>query len=168
MQTPVESIERLVLYHWHSDHSGGILSFLKYRNSVLDLKASSHPATPTINTNASQFIVDLHPDRPIARGIAPPPGDKVLCRLAEDPKFEEIEALGARVEKFREPHIVAGGTVYVSGEIPRITRFEEGLFGGRRWVEDLGESEGVDEDEGESKKGKPGWIAEPVSLFFRS
>ena len=74
--------------------------------------------------------------------------------------------LGARVEKFREPHIVAGGTVYVSGEIPRVARFEEGLFGGRRWVEDLGESEGVDDDRNESKKGKAGWIAEPVSVFI--
>ena len=111
MQTPVDSIERLVLSHWHSDHSGGILSFLKYRNSILDLKVPSDSATPTTNTNPSRLIVDLHPDRPIARGIAPPPGDKVLCRLAEDPKFEEIEALGARVEKFREPHVVAGGTV---------------------------------------------------------
>ena len=76
--------------------------------------------------------------------------------------------MGARVEKFREPHVVAGGAVYVSGEIPRVTQFEEGLFGGRRWVEDLDESEGVDGDRDGSKKGKAGWIAEPVSLFFRS
>ena len=91
------------------------------------------------------------PDRPVARGIAPPPGDKVLCRLKEDPKFEEIEELGAEVEKHGEPHTVAGNTVYISGTIPRITAFEEGLFGGRRWVEDS------------DRSGLAGWISEPVS-----
>lgn len=89
--------------------------------------------------------MDLHPDRPIARGIAPPPGDEVIARLAEDPRFEEMQALGAEVELHAEPHVVAGGAVYVSGEIPRLTSFEQGLVGGMRWTKEKG------------------WYAEPVS-----
>lgn len=78
----------------------------------------------------------------------PPPSDKVICRLAEDPTFEEIKALGATVELHSEPHVVAGNTVFVSGEIPRVSAFEQGLIGGMRWMK------------GES--GLAAWIEEPV------
>ncbi len=78
-------------------------------------------------------VLDLHPDRPIARGIAP--GGKIVARLPDDPTFEQIEELGGVVEKHAEGHVVADGTVYVSGEIPRITDFEQGLLGAVRWKE---------------------------------
>ena len=141
MRVRVEAVERIVLSHWHGDHSGGLLSFLRHRNNKMR-DDSNKEATQRI-------VVDLHPDRPIARGIAPPPGDKVLCRLPEEPSFDEMEELGAKVELHAEPHIVAGGTVYVSGAIPRVTEFEQGLLGGMRWVKS--ESRGF------------GWIDEPVS-----
>ncbi|KAF8134599.1 hypothetical protein EV363DRAFT_1213933 [Boletus edulis] len=54
MQTPVDDVETVILSHWHSDHSGGMLSFLGMRSP------SARPCS-----------VDLHPDRPEARGIAP-------------------------------------------------------------------------------------------------
>lgn len=136
MKTNVATIERMVLSHWHSDHSGGTLSFLQYRRS---LSSQSH----------KKITMDLHPDRPTARGIAPPPGNKVIARLADDPRFEEMQALGAEVELHKEGHVVAGGAVYVSGEIPRVTDFEQGLLGGMRWEKERG------------------WYSEPVSLKFR-
>lgn len=34
----------------------------------------------------------------------------------------------------REGHAVANGTVWVSGEIPRVTPFEAGLIGGVRFI----------------------------------
>ena len=136
MKTDVSVVERIVLSHWHSDHSGGMLSFLEHR--------LSHSSSSTLKPK--DIVADLHPDRPIARGIAPPPGDKVMARLKEDPKFEEIEKLGAKVELRADPHVVAGGAVYVSGEIPRLSSFEQGLIGGMRWVD-----------------GK-GWTSEPVSV----
>lgn len=132
LQVPVERISRLILSHWHSDHSGGILSFLRLRQA----SSASKPC-----------VVDLHPDRPIARGLAPGGVDKVLAQLATDPRFEEIEALGGVVEKHSEGHAVADGTVYVSGEIPRATTWEEGLLGAVRWKGDEG-----------SKKGE--WVSE--------
>lgn len=142
MHVPVSSIERVILSHWHRDHSGGILSFLDHRNEVAPSSESSPPC-----------IFDLHPDRPIARGIAPPPRNDVICRLPEDPTFNEIEEKGGVVEKSSVGHAVAGGTVWVSGEIPRVTDFEGGLLGGVRW-----QSESDDASVG----GKGKWVPEPV------
>lgn len=144
MQTSVSDVERIVLSHWHSDHSGGILSFLKHRQHL----SSSGTASPSSNSHpkSKSIVVDLHPSRPTARGIAPPPGDKVIARLKEDPHFSELKALGAEVELSKDGHVVAGEGVYVSGEIPRVSEFEGGLIGGMRWEE-----------------GK-GWFSEPVSM----
>lgn len=120
MKIPVQKIERVMTSHWHRDHTGGLLSFLKIREPT-----PSNPCT-----------VDVHPDRPYARGIAPGPTyDKVLCALPADPTFDLIEKAGGVLEKHSEGHAVAGGTVWVSGEIPRVTDFEAGILGGVRWVE---------------------------------
>jgi 7,8-dihydropterin-6-yl-methyl-4-(beta-D-ribofuranosyl)aminobenzene 5'-phosphate synthase len=89
-----------------------------------------------------RIIVDLHQDRPIARGLAPPPKfDKVIGRLPEDPTFDEIEAAGGKLELHNEPgekggHVAANGTVWVSGEVPRKFEFEEGIKGGSRWLKE--------------------------------
>ena len=106
-------------------------------------KEAAHP-------KHGQCVVDLHPDRPPARGIAP--NGKLLCRLAADPTFEEIEKEGGVVENHDEGHAVAGGTVFVSGEIPRVTEFEQGLVGATRWKPD-------------ANGGKGGWIPEEVMTF---
>ncbi|VDB96760.1 unnamed protein product [Peniophora sp. CBMAI 1063] len=130
LEIDTTTISRVVLSHWHSDHSGGLLSFLTHR-SLTSQNQPNSPVTPC--------IVDLHPSRPYARGIAPPQaGGRVVCQLPPDPSFETIESVGGVVEKHDEGHTVAGGTVWVSGEIPRVTPFEAGLVGGVRWVEGKG------------------------------
>lgn len=129
LQIPVANIDRVVLSHWHSDHTGGLLSFLKYRSADI----GSESAVP------APCLVDVHPGRPIARGISVPPTyDKVICRLPDDPTFEEIQEAGGTVAVSREGHPVADGTVWVSGEIPRVTEYESGILGGVRWVEESG------------------------------
>ena len=134
MQVPVDDVETLILSHWHSDHSGGMLAFLSMRSA-----------------GARVCTVDLHPDRPDARGIAVPPTfDTVIGRLPDDPTFEQIECAGGRVRTSRDGHTIAGGTVYVSGEIPRVTPFEGGLLGGMRFREGHG------------------WTSEPVRFRFVS
>ena len=98
-------ISRVILSHWHADHTGGLLSFLSLRSSQ---------ETAGGAVGVEKCIVDVHPSRPIARGIAPPPGNKVLVRLPADPTFDEIVRAGGVVEKHAEGHAVAGGTVWVS------------------------------------------------------
>ena len=143
MQVPVERIEHVVISHWHSDHTGGLLSFLSLRNDTVE-SSNQTDIVPSCT-------VDVHPHRPIARGIAPGPTyDKVLCALPPDPTFEAIEELKGIVDKQKYGHTVAGGSVWVSGEIPRQTEFETGLNGGMRWVE-----------EGEGGK----WISDSVSFL---
>ena len=133
LKPPVERIERIILSHWHSDHSGGLLSFLRYRKGHA-------PA------NAPPCVVDLHPDRPIARGISPHLAGKVIGRLPPDPDFAQIEELGGVVEKHAEGHAVAGDTVWVSGEIPRVTHYEAGIPGAVRWLEKDGKGEWESEE----------------------
>lgn len=72
-----------------------------------------------------------------------------MARLPEDPTFELIEKAGGNVETSKEGHAVADGTVWVSGEIPRVSEFEGGLLGGVRWISTENE-------------GKGGWIKEEV------
>jgi len=116
--TPIGPIERVVISHWHADHTGGLLSFLDRRSKEVGVTT----------------VVDVHPNRPTARGIAPPPSGNIICQLPRDPTFEEIEAHGGTVEKHAEGHAVAGGTIWISGEIPRVTPFETGLIGGVRFT----------------------------------
>ncbi|KAG9124812.1 hypothetical protein FRC07_010154 [Ceratobasidium sp. 392] len=135
LQTPVESIERIILSHWHRDHSGGIIATLE---QIAHARAKNQEEEGVLNGTTGKpapTIVDLHPDRPIARGIAPPPTGKVLCRLPEDPTHADILAAGGVVETHSEGHPVANNTVWVSGEIPRVIAFETGLLGGVRWRE---------------------------------
>jgi 7,8-dihydropterin-6-yl-methyl-4-(beta-D-ribofuranosyl)aminobenzene 5'-phosphate synthase len=142
MNVPVLKIERVILSHWHSDHTGGLLSLLKLRGS------ESAPSPPQ-----SGIIVDVHPDRPIARGIAAGPNfDRIIGQLPADPAFEMIKEAGGQIEFHSEGHAVADGTVWVSGEIPRLTDFEQGLLGGKRFYED--------------GAGKGGWVTENVLLTY--
>ena len=136
LQVDTAQIERVILSHWHSDHSGGLLTFLRTRQE----SASASAAQP------NACVVDLHPDRPIARGISSM--GRVIGRLPNDPTFEEIRALGGVPETHAEGHAVSGGTVWVSGEIPRVTEFEGGLPSGVRWVEKDGKTDWVPEEVG--------------------
>ena len=45
------------------------------------------------------------------------------------PDPEQLTKAGAKVINTREPQLAAGGAFYVSGEIPRLTRYEVGLPG---------------------------------------
>ncbi|KAG8909863.1 hypothetical protein FRC01_006681 [Tulasnella sp. 417] len=125
-------IETVILSHWHGDHSGGMLELLRIRSTQL---GSSTVVVDHTQSTSPNITVDLHPSRPEARGMAAPPTyEEIIYRLQSDPTFQEVRDLGGQVNLHDEPHTVAGGQVFVSGEIPRVIKWEEGLFGAVRWV----------------------------------
>lgn len=190
LQIPITQIDRVVTSHWHSDHTGGLLSFLELRKKCIKEGVDTPPLTsstlpqlpgtveavlppgtdqavrPISVDGVKPCVVDVHPSRPHLRAIAPPPkNDQVLCTLPPDPTFEAIAAAGGVLEKRKDGHTVSGGTVWVSGEVPRVTQWEGGLLGGVRWVEEG--DEGYEREDGEIEIGPVGdeakgrWKSEP-------
>jgi 7,8-dihydropterin-6-yl-methyl-4-(beta-D-ribofuranosyl)aminobenzene 5'-phosphate synthase len=109
-------IEALFLSHWHADHSAGFPAVIA---AISEARRAAGIAAP--------LPVSLHPERPDQRGIMSPSGTLVL--LPEEPTFEAIEAAGGRVDKHGAPHLLCEGFFYGSGEIPRVTAYEQGLHG---------------------------------------
>ena len=133
LKAAIGDIELIQLSHWHRDHSGGMLKAL----DMIDAAKSAHPELQ----RKRNIAVDLHPDRPIFRGVRPP--GMAPVSLEPDPTFEEIGKHNGLVQKNDQPHMVLDDCFLVSGEIPRTTPFEGGLkFGVRyddqsgQWVDD--------------------------------
>jgi 7,8-dihydropterin-6-yl-methyl-4-(beta-D-ribofuranosyl)aminobenzene 5'-phosphate synthase len=84
-------------------------------------------------SRSGDLVADLHPDRPVYRGISLP---SHIISLQADPTFEEIGNAGAVVDKRSEPHTVLDNFFLVSGEIPRVTPYETGLKNAVRYDPD--------------------------------
>lgn len=139
--------------------SGGILKALELRQSSSSSFSSSSNSLGPLDTldPLNALPVDLHPERPIRRGIAPPPKRIPIAVLPADPTFEQIESAGGRVQLSDEPHDVIGRDgcstgVRVSGEIPRVEPFERGLVGAVTWMKD--------------ENGDEGWFTDEVSVHL--
>jgi 7,8-dihydropterin-6-yl-methyl-4-(beta-D-ribofuranosyl)aminobenzene 5'-phosphate synthase len=108
-------VEAIVLSHGHWDHAGAMLRALQLirdRNGGQPVPCYTHP--DMFRTRASKL----------------PDGS---MRLMEDVTgVDALTSHGGRVVIATEPQLVAADTVYVSGEIPRVTRFERGLPGQHR------------------------------------
>lgn len=128
----IAGVEAVVLSHWHRDHSGGM-------EKALEMIGEARKA---VGSELPPVQVDLHPARPMFRGMQPP--NFPVVSLEPDPTFEEISAAGGEVHKSDETHTVAGDYFLVSGEIPRVTPYEMGLRFGKR-VDDLSEGWKTDE-----------------------
>ncbi|KAI1472044.1 Metallo-hydrolase/oxidoreductase [Daldinia caldariorum] len=111
------AIERIVLSHWHRDHSGGMAAAIR---TVEAAKRTSE--------RAPKVVVDVHPDRPEFRGVmAHEP-----ISLEPDPSFAEIEEAGATVSRSDEVHTALDDMFLISGPIPRLTSYEDGIPNGIR------------------------------------
>ncbi|KAJ5726333.1 uncharacterized protein N7483_007690 [Penicillium malachiteum] len=119
LRPDLASIEVIQLSHWHRDHSGGLLRAIRM---IKEAKSAQG--------RTDDLIVDLHPDRPVYRGIAFP---QMLVSLEADPTFEEISDAGGIIEKHSEAHTILDDMFLVSGEIPRVTPYETGLKGAVRF-----------------------------------
>lgn len=81
-------------------------------------------AEKQISCRTDDVTLDLHPNRPIYRGIAFP---ERIVSLEADPTFDELVAAGATVTKSKEAHTILDDMFLISGEIPRLTSYETGL-----------------------------------------
>jgi len=104
------SIEAVVLSHGHWDHAGGLLAALQ---SIASTRGGKN------------FQCYVHPGMFRQRATRRPDGELYLNELVPDP--EQMAAAGADVVNTREPQVAADGAFYVSGEIPRVTSYEEGV-----------------------------------------
>ena len=102
-----KSIDALVISHGHMDHTGSV-------NAALE--AIGKPTT-----------VVFHPDIFRTRYLERP-----NTGLAQFPNLTDREKMverGAQLSESRGPTLIAGSTVLVTGEIPRVTDFEKGMPG---------------------------------------
>ncbi|RAH65359.1 MBL fold metallo-hydrolase [Aspergillus aculeatinus CBS 121060] len=117
LRTEVGRIEHVVLSHYHRDHSGGLTKAIEL--------IRKH------DQGGKNVVVDVHPDRPAYRGVQ---ADRPIS-LEADPSFEELEAAGATLLKSDRPHTALDDFFLISGEIPRETSYEDGIYGGLRFDE---------------------------------
>ena len=104
------SVEAVVLSHGHWDHAGGLLAAVE---SVARARGDK------------SFACYVHPGMFRQRATKRPDGQLYVNELVPDP--ERLSKAGAKVFNTREPQSVADGAFYVSGEIPRMTRYEVGV-----------------------------------------
>ncbi|KAJ5198223.1 uncharacterized protein N7498_007340 [Penicillium cinerascens] len=113
LRPDLASVEVIQLSHWHRDHSGGLLKAIRMIKEAKQAQGLS-----------DELVVDVHPDRPVYRGIALP---EIIISLEADPTFEDLSGAGAVVDKQSEAHTVLDEMFLISGEIPRVTPYETGL-----------------------------------------
>jgi 7,8-dihydropterin-6-yl-methyl-4-(beta-D-ribofuranosyl)aminobenzene 5'-phosphate synthase len=106
------AVEGIVLSHGHWDHGGGLVA-------AVEAVAGRRPGAPV-----PCFV---HPGMFVQRGTQRPDG--VLIVQAPVPTPDRLTAAGANVQNTRQAQVVGGDLFYVSGEIPRVTRYEVGLPG---------------------------------------
>jgi 7,8-dihydropterin-6-yl-methyl-4-(beta-D-ribofuranosyl)aminobenzene 5'-phosphate synthase len=112
-------LEAIVLSHGHWDHSGALLRALQ-----LALDRNGGREVPCY----------VHPDMFRSRAAKLPDGS---FRPMEDvPSPAALAAHGGQVVSTRGATTAAGDTVFVSGEIPRVSGFEIGLPGQHRRTAD--------------------------------
>mmetsp|Transcript_22117 Transcript_22117/g.25594 ORF Transcript_22117/g.25594 Transcript_22117/m.25594 type:complete len:365 (+) Transcript_22117:99-1193(+) len=129
LNVDLKMIDRIVLSHYHIDHSNGLRSAVK---DISDARS---------NHALSGLTVDMHTSKIVSRGLKT--HGKIYPMKPDNPTVEEIENLGGTVELHEDAHLVSNDCFYVSGYIPRQTSFEGGIPGhfnalpnGKGWVPD--------------------------------
>ncbi|MFA6224438.1 MAG: MBL fold metallo-hydrolase [Desulfomonilaceae bacterium] len=102
-----KSIDALVISHGHMDHTGSV-------NMALEAIGKPIP-------------IVCHPDMFRNRFLENP--QMGLVKFPQLANREQMVERGAQLSEGRGPTLIAGSTVLVTGEIPRVTDFEKGMPG---------------------------------------
>jgi 7,8-dihydropterin-6-yl-methyl-4-(beta-D-ribofuranosyl)aminobenzene 5'-phosphate synthase len=105
-------VDGLVLSHGHWDHAGAMVRALE----MIQL-GNGGRAVPTF----------MHPGMYRTRALKSPDGS--FRRFEDVPSAERLARHGAELIHSTDPLYALDGVFYVSGEIPRVTRFETGMLG---------------------------------------
>jgi 7,8-dihydropterin-6-yl-methyl-4-(beta-D-ribofuranosyl)aminobenzene 5'-phosphate synthase len=108
----LSAAESVVLSHGHWDHAGGLVAAIEAISKA---------------RNSGGVECFVHPDMFAERGLQRPNGE--VLKFESVPKPDALANAGAKVVSTREPQLVAGGAYYISGEIPRLTKYEGGFPG---------------------------------------
>jgi 7,8-dihydropterin-6-yl-methyl-4-(beta-D-ribofuranosyl)aminobenzene 5'-phosphate synthase len=116
-----DAIESVVLSHGHWDHAGGL-------TAAVEAIARARGRAP--------FRCFVHPGMFAQRASKRPSGELFVYEPVPDP--DRLARAGAEVVNTREPQLAGDGAFYISGEIPRLTKYEVGLPGHLRKSADGG------------------------------
>lgn len=113
------SVDGLFLSHGHWDHAGGMIA-------ALELVREARPA--------SAVPTYMHPGMYQRRAMRA--ADGTMRPFEEIPPPELLKQHGARVIHATEPGLILDDLFFLSGEIPRLTPFENGMPGQYRRTDD--------------------------------
>lgn len=116
MQIDAGTLRAIVISHGHPDHHGGLEGLFR-RNGPMKL--------PLI----------IHPDAWKDRKLVFPTGVEVHL---PPPSHNDLEREGLKVVEERGPTVLIDGTVLVSGQVARVTSYEQGFPAQVAWSGDAG------------------------------
>ncbi len=115
LKADLTAVDAMLLSHGHWDHAGAMLAALDLMRPL---------------TSSRRIPVHMHPGMFHKRAMRA--ADGTMRPFADIPSIEALTAHGADVVLSDKPDIILDGMFQVSGEIPRVTAYENGLPGQHR------------------------------------